>query len=512
MKFIKKIKKFKEEIISGFLVAVIFVSPFINMGRFNKNKGSTSKTIFSVSASPSPLETESNDQVINKSTGDFVLEVNGVKSVYNFVSTDWKVPEYLNNDAICNEIIDFDSNDVRSIYDKTIELVNQIKDNSNSYLNKKSGYISAFLTDIESKYHLDQIATQEILKDVISGILKDSTNKDICLIKNLRFVISYDNSNESFVYYSEKDSLLVVYPNNVRSVVDNKKVFFWDTLKYAMQCEFNKIRQCNCKCDKNENSFPYKTISDAALVSELYNLGKTEKIIFDSNVEYERLILALGLFGNFSISDYYNSIYSNDVKGFYNFCGVNNSSDIYTINKILYTMDVINDKNSTESIISKIGYDYRVDAFGMIISDMIMYTSSNADFSLKDNLIMFNIIKNLVVNNVSYDYYDDAFENISKLNDLYIEFLSKHYNTTVDKILNLENSDKILNYSLAVIDICNKNIYYDDLYFDYISYSSKLVERFPLLRQILANSSINSSDYYKFIKNGNKFYGLIKKK
>ena len=130
---------------------------------------------------------------------------------------------------------------------------------------------------------------------------------------------------------------------------------------------------------------------------------------------------------------------------------------------------------------------------------MISYTYTHREFKLQDNLVLFDIIKNLIVNDFEVLTNDDAFSNFMLLNDLYIEFLSNFYNETIDDIMIIEKDDSVVNSVQALINLCCKKSEIIDIDYSYTSYAYKLIQRFPLLRQILVNYDISALGYQSFM-------------
>ena len=61
-----------------------------------------------------------------------------------------------------------------------------------------------------------------------------------------------------------------------------------------------------------------------------------------------------------------------------------------------------------------IGYAYRTQIFAMSLARLSEYTVNNDDFTLIDNLLMFNIIKNKIVAN-AYIYEEIGDEIVKKI-------------------------------------------------------------------------------------------------
>ena len=340
-----------------------------------------------------------------------------------------------------------------NLYDKSIELINIIKKNSIVYITNNQEYTLGF-TNIDSKdSSTDQIMLQSIFKDAISEILINSTTKDLCVLKDLKVVISYSTESNNCVEYKKDDNLIVITPNNN-----------WEEIKYAIRLELNKIRINNCNCQNNP-LFAYNILNNASIVSELYNTDKTDIFVSNDDIKKEALFLSLGLFhNNYTIDDYYKAIFNNDIDALYKFCNANTEEDIYRINKILYAMN------------NDIDYDYKTEIFGIIINNLITYTNNNKNFPLKDNIIIFNALKNLVDN--------ESTQNVDELSNIYINFLSKHYKETTTNIINTINDHNIANYTIGLYNICHEH---NDgkIEIQYLNHANEMLKKFPLLKQIL---------------------------
>lgn len=479
MKRKKENVRLKQQITAYILASIIFINPLFSLNKYFKNK------LKPTSTSIENTDTTSKDE--NKSFEELVRDI---ELNYNIDLSNLTIPQRFDNN--CSTKYNYDPTNSKDIYDMSVILMEQIKENSINYLIEHPEFISIFSNSSDEEYHTDKIFIQYVLKDVIKDILRNSINKDLCIIKDLNIVISNDTSIDTLVSTSYEDNVLIIYLNNFTNEHD-----WTDKLKTILQYELNKFRLQACNC-MQDNIFPYITIREASIITELYNYNKTETLVSNFATQNESLILLLGLFQNNNIDNYYNAIFNNDINTFYEFCGVSNDEEkIYRLNRILYTMDLIYSGND----ISSISYDYKADIFSMIIDNMIDYTKENKDFKLKDNLIIFNIIKNLIVNDINPNTNDDSIDNIKKLNDIYIKFLSTHYKTEISKIESMETTDSIINYTLVLVDICNKNENINNIDISYTKYTNKIIKKFPLLKNILSNVSFDPLNYQKLINN-----------
>lgn len=441
--------RLKMQIIAYILSGVIAINPLL-LFFLNKSKknpiivpNTTEATTYT------PEETKTYFELIDEISSNCDIEFN-----------DLTLPKPNESCTYVNDIIYSES-----LYNQVTELISIIKNNSIDYIGNNIEYTLGFINidDINKEHNVDQVMIQSIFKDALSDILSNNTSKDLCVLKDLKVVISYSTENNNCLEYKKEDNLIIIYPNNN-----------WEEIKYAIKLELNKIRIDNCNC-QNNNLFTYNTLNNASVISELYNTNKTDVFISNDDIKKEALILTLGLFHDeLNINDYYKAIFNNDIEALYKFCGANNEEDIYKLNKILYAMD------------NNIDYNYKVDIFGIIINNLINYTTNNKDFNLKDNLTIFNALKNIIGNNSSQD--------TEELCNIYVSFLSSHYKQTTTTIINMLNDNEITNYTIALYDICNNFEKSDKVNTFDLFYSNKLILKFPLLKQILILSIYQDYD------------------
>lgn len=582
----------KEKIISGIMAFTIFITPFINTWKNNKPKNTNNSTSQTITINKSPLTSaievildkiptptistqqqdsttptkESNNNTEEESTtptkeSNNIIEKDSTTlnqepnnniieneieeelnpTIYinyiNSIETNYNHENYYPTINDINKIIEASKNTTTCNYqynNNLQNLINQIKDNSNYFLESNPSFISAFISKDATNQNIisDQINFEKEFTNALKNLINYSTNnlnEDICTIKDLKVVFSYTDELEysyTSAYYSWKYNLMVILPNNVYKNAQLIQVDYQEYLENVLIHELNHARQCLCNCNKNNNQptrdINIKTLIEASAESEPYNLKRTN--LLEKNLSYssertcETLILTLGLFhNNQTLEDYYNAIFNSDLKALYNFCGAKSTNEIYELYKIFYAIDAINKNNNlgqnysyNNNLKEIIGYDYKVDIFKNVLKNMINYTYNNDDFELKDNLIMLNIIKSLIVSNSNENQYSNDQEfilNIYDLENKYIEFLSKYYNVPITAIRQIENNDIYWELS-AIFDICND---YDSPYtsIEYYDYANQIVEKFPLLEPILAANIISNYEYNNFITNNQNI--LIKR-
>lgn len=165
----------------------------------------------------------------------------------------------------------------------------------------------------------------------------------------------------------------------------------------------------------------FSTLLESAAESEIYNKKKySEKLVSKKDFNYskerekESLLLLLGICrDNVSLEDYYNAIYDSNLSSFYNFFDANTKEKIYDLYKIIYSIDAASLNNelglNLQKEISKnfsemsleylVGYGYRIDILKKVLKNMANYTVNNPDFSLEENVVLFDIVKNLITSN-----------------------------------------------------------------------------------------------------------------
>lgn len=478
--------------------------------------------------------------ISNKEIKEYISFFTTINSVYNcekIYPTMEDTIETINKSKITTKCeLNYDSDE------KTI--ISQIKENSLKYLQQHPEYSSAFITEETPALYDDQKYFETSLETIITSLLANATNdigEDICNLSNLCIVFSYDDFNATNKiitgYYNQTENTIIIFPNRVRFCSNASSIDYLTFFEKNLQHEINHVRQHICSCREkmgqlkqnistNEN---YSSIlMESSAESELYNISNDYNQVHEFTYEIERkeesLILLLGLFhDDVTINDYYDAIFDSNLKEFYEFCGTKTVEEIHKLHKIIYSMDAHCGKNELRYLVEEngkidstklhqlIGYDYRVDIFSKVLKNMTIYTIEH-DFELKDNLVMLNIIKNLIVNNTSNyiespnsdgyeEYYDFSFsKNIYDLENKYIEFLSKYYNISIDEIRNME-TDEIKEITNTII---NSSVTYEN---DIES----IISKFPLLKPILLANSFNAYEYDTFVEvNGFAFIKTIK--
>lgn len=447
-----------------------------------------------------------------------------------------------------------------------------LKENSEKYVAEHPEFRIPFLEEPYVEEHVIDFETN--LKYTIDTIIdgKNDVYEDLHQVEKLTIVFGnaskfYSNSQDDeryyLVYASEDDSVILgVYDSHQNViVVDDEAISlissmyydledqyqkFNDILLETLQHEFNHVRQKACECRVAQglvldNMFVYdgsyiSTISEASAESDLYMMGKYphghsmqfNDYVYEGERADELLLLTLALCNeDAEIEDYYNAIADTDYAGLYNFYDLRSREEIYDFYHIVYSIDSKNFRNNLwekiydeEELEEKtyfdytvdIGYSYRVDIFRMVLEKLTEYTDKKGTklFPLKDNLAVFNVLKDIVVKN-AYEYYEDdsnpemiryrkyyeeyMVENIVALENKYVEFLSAYYGVSVSEIRHMENTE-LQEYMQTLINVANYE--YTDQTKDKEALS--LFSKFPILSSLLKKRYISYFDYPDFVE------------
>lgn len=326
-----------------------------------------------------------------------------------------------------------------------------------------------------------------------------------------------------------------------------------DILLETLLHEFNHVRQkaCDCRVEQGlvlADMFVYdnnyvSTISESSAESELYIMSKYpqdysfqfDDYAYEKERADELLLLTLALCNeNANIEDYYNAIADTNYVALYNFYDLQSREDIHDFYRIVYAIDSKNLRsNLWESIYTEeelaektvfeytvdIGYAYRVDIFRMTLEKLTKYTNNKGSklFTLKQNLAIFNILKNIIVKD-SYMYYEDNLDdetiiyrkyyeeymvkNIAVLEYEYIKFLSEYYGASISEIRCMEDNE-IQEFVQNVINVVNYQ--YTSNRKDKEAFN--LIYKFPILSTLLRKRYISPYDYTNFVEDNQNILG-----
>lgn len=470
---------------------------------------------------------------------------------------------YISDDAILDIVSSAKTKKECSfVFDGNIsKLKEKIQNNTLQYVSNHGEYISIFL-DYSSDSLLREVqhACTSAFDIVFENLITNATNnlnEDICRIQTLSIVLGdtsqvEEKSQSRFevgvipAINDEDENLIILDYSSIIEVCQNESYSdVVDAITLTLEHELNHCRQYSCSCRMNASqqyqSIDYNSpfvsfLTEASAESELYNLEKvgdlddatTYDYSYISERESESLVWLLSLFQeDVSISDYYNAIFDADLEKLYDYFDLETENDYLDFYCILYAIDssygrtsllfdyydkdVINGNENNAAI----GYAYRNDIFNKVLSDMVEYTQSHSDFSWKENLTLFYIVKLIVLDQTyelekigddDYQYIFDAdfSQHFWDSNLKYMEFLSDYYELDLNTIVEEEQMiyDNVVSYMESFC--AGYAVSLDD------DLSQSLISEFPLLQPILFSSYLSDNAYTEFIKENNFSYQKVK--
>lgn len=501
------------------------------------------------------INSDSIDKNIKQKTKEEICE--DYSSFFKQYKIDYNLEEYLITEEEINNILTMSQLNKKCEYVSNYsssDLIETIKNNSFDYLSKNVNYQSTFIEhtygddEYDKELYTDQLSFEIFLNKAINKFLEKATNdvnEDIHKMQTLKFVygeMSQESNTATLGYYDEKENLIVLN----RDCIDLVAILYDTKPEYVLystiQHELNHVRQHKCDCritkENSYNRISYDGVSISSIIessaeSEIYNLDKQLSFIRKATYEYsyseerknESLLFLLALFNEGAdIEDYYNSIFDVDWNSLLNFFNLKTEEEKYIFFKLLYIMDASKCRNklpfsyyTTEEIENgitlqqlqyELGYDYKTEIFRICLNNLINYTKTHEDFQFIDNLLMFNIIKNKIVDgsykieidadgNNNHLYDETSVSEILKLENKFVEFLSEYYRIDVEEIRKIEDSE-IYWYGYCVTNLSvGKTTVYSK---GYDRYSQKLLERFPILKSVLYTDYCYAESYKNFIK------------
>ena len=451
-------------------------------------------------------------------------------------------------EPVCNYECDKD------LEEEIKNLVSQIENNSIEYVKnnpeyeriiwQKDNYQLQDAGDIDFIKSSFDITLESALKSILNNATND-ISEDICKMKDLSIVMQkgiIGNKEDGYTLGSYDFTLNVIYLNIdtiYQNYLEEKEtneevdiIVLFDRIRCTILHELNHVRQHACSC-KIEQNIPYEKIgysnsisfiTESSAESALYNLYqdyyKQEKdeidYLYYREREKESLILLLGLLhDDMQVEDYYNAIFDSSLADFYQYCGVKSDEEKYLLHKIWYALDslllrtrllfeVTKESSLTVGDLKDIvGTACYVDIFRLVLLHMVEYTDTNPDFPIEDNLAIFNIVKNLIADNIKrvekiapetyqYTYEEETANAVYMLEQTYLDFLSEHYQIEKDKLKRLEEENHMTLECLITAHEGEYNPYYFEANYFLIKY--------PILKDVLAINYISHHEYQQFLE------------
>lgn len=427
------------------------------------------------------------------------------------------------------------------------EIYNNIIDNSEKYLESKDttyhsvfnddNYMNTYTNKLDITFNNEiMIQIKDYIKDSIyneiSYIISTSTSKDdFHNLSELKIIYKDSiNDDEINTYATFKNNTITIYLDNIMNSSSNMfniLVISNHTIKH----EFNHLRQTLCTDEKNGTNDITNILSttsfltEASAESSIYNQNRTSayleytndyNYLYPTERQLESKLFLMNMLDNTkSLDDYYNAIYSNSLNKLLIYFNANTKESKIEILKIIYGMNAMylnNDYllNTLNISINDITPDDIYNYFKFSINNAILkrtithfikYNLTYNDLTLEDNYILLSLIESVLVsdsarlvNNTSIGFYEEYYNDFTKLKNIYIEFLSSKYNKDYDTIINEYSScdkDNWLSY-LKSKSIYGKNSTYT------LSTSDKeridtLLSKYPKIQSI-----INANEYLSY--------------
>ena len=456
----------------------------------------------------------SKEEIINKYQNYFNKEINYRNEDLYLKEED--IDNLINNSNITPKYNYHFNGDINTI-------ISDIQNNSNK--NDDSNLTTAFNKD-------NNDVLEEILKEIFNRIKQDNNNldSDFHIIDNLKiYTYKEEDIDNNPCLYMEDNNYIIINYNEIHKIAEYYHISYEEQLKYFLNQEINKVRKNTYK-DDIESNLNYQYNNDTLLYEgtngiELYtkniisnNLDQNSDYVYNDEIKAqgELLLLAITNQDDDILNKYFNAVNDNNLKELWNIYNLKNKDDLTHFYKILYSMDaklhrntmIFDYYNSNTNIdfIDFVGYEYKLDLFTRSINNLMEYQKNN-DLSIEDNLVLYSIILNAIVND-TYKYndnyeieYNTLFINkINELNDMYIKYLSDYY-----EINEVEIKDMI-NYDTRFILIDMASIMHDDNEYieEYMNDAKNILNKYPITKAVMASDYIYTTQFNKAYDNTNK--------
>lgn len=355
--------------------------------------------------------------------------------------------------------------------------------------------------------------TIDIISNAINGI--QLTNEEIHRLSSIKiFEVSDYIELEGYsiieAYYDHYQNAIYLSTKVINEIALDTNSTYIKELEHVLYHEINHARSFTCNCNKLDSinyqkegyiSFIYESVAE----SDLLNRG----IINQVDANYQELILMenellmLTILSDYTIDDYYDAIFSEDYYKLYKILNLNSIDDIKSFYQILYTIDSNIGYSTNEVDYYNYDYSYKIELFKLLIKSLLDYTNSNQEFSLVENLVLFNIFKSNLINDMYYDYdsnynkiYDTSMTDyFIELNNIYINYLVEHYQISKEELLKIEDIDVAV-----IIQLINNYLNGEELSKNiYSEYALMIIDTYPDLLKILSKEIINQTSFENYI-------------
>ncbi len=203
-----------------------------------------------------------------------------------------------------------------------------------------------------------------------------------------------------------------------------------------------------------------------------------------NNLDIYSLILLMNITSQ-NIYQYYSAIeyFSNDAL--YNYFNAQSEEEKNNINQVFGMYKKLQNDNITLEEKQDLKSQMLIEIFRISIKNLINYANSNQDFKLYSNIFLYNYIISVLFNNVSLN--EESLEQIQKIEDGYINYLSRRYHFEENQISKGLKTERLEYELLELSSILTYGKYAPYDYSgksDNIEFLRNLVNEFPLIKTI----------------------------
>ena len=317
------------------------------------------------------------------------------------------------------------------------------------------------------------------LKDAFLNALKNALykwdhscvgdkNDDYHVATTLSITFDSFGPETELARYLSDENKIILHISYIESYCIKNELDLQEILTWIIEHEFNHLRQhpCSCKINKGQaytftkgsyqdiGAMLIESSAESAIYLEDGNISSSDNFFtsytYIEERYYESCLMLINIFQENSGTDkYYEAIFNTDLQALYDYFGANSEKEIYNFYELLFCVDVLSEEQTFDEK-DLVRLSYNVNLFNYILKEMVEYTNRNKDFTLEQNIAMFNIIKNIIVNLLENNEYVHDNKYVKKMiNKIiesdykYKEFLSKYYNVSVNEVNNLQENSSI---------------------------------------------------------------------
>lgn len=413
-------------------------------------------------------------------------------------------------------------------------LVDIIIENSLSESNINCPFLEKDREDISGERKREDVLFRSALKEAIDIIFYNSRDprEDICTLKDLKISLGMTDSYDLTKYDESSKILTIDYTSCTRQYLHSDSPWTGESsyLASIIAMELNRIRieTCDCRRIKGEEitsiqiGAPLSNIKDIACETQVQNYPDFANCeipclylrSFEKRDSEAMLLLLAAFKQDRDIDDYYDSIFSANIKGLHAFFGLHDIDEIAEFYRIAYALDLraytgeaLSDcyeklgyyPLSDDEAQSLLGDGYCLSIFKTAIIDVVSEINRARDYTIEEALYLYSLAKSQVVCQAgtlistppNFDkgfitYYEPQFiEGIEAIENIFFNYLSAAYGIDKDEI------------KVKIIEEMPK--FEEDSFYNSNIDLAKIKNRFPILSIISRNRKfyLDQNLYYK---------------